>query len=172
MRIAFLTVGLLLLLDQGSKIWVRLHIDSYQVIPLLPDFLELTLVQNKGVSFSFMADWPESIRLPLLLSISSIAVVAMLYFLIAYWKSNDFFMKTALVMIIAGALGNLIDRAIYGSVTDFLHFRWYDLSFFVNNLADCFISIGVCFFILSTVFGKTKKPSELEPSSETSSHSP
>ena len=99
----------------------------------------------------------------------------MLYFLIAYWKSNDFFMKTALIMIIAGALGNLIDRAIYGSVTDFLHFRWYDLSFFVNNLADCFISVGVCFFILSTVFGKTKKPSELETSSEnsteTSSHS-
>ncbi len=165
MRIAFLAISLLVLLDQGSKIWVRQHVDSYHMIPILPNFLELTLVQNKGVSFSFMSDWPETVRLPLLLSISTIAVVGMLYYLIWYWKKSDRIMKTALVLIIPGALGNLIDRAIFGSVTDFLHFRWYDFSFFVNNLADCFISVGICFFILSTVFGKTKNQSDLEPSS-------
>lgn len=165
MRIAFLAISLLVLLDQGSKIWVRQHVDSYHMIPILPNFLELTLVQNKGVSFSFMSDWPETVRLPLLLSISVIAVVGMLCYLIWYWKRSDLIMKIALVLIIPGALGNLIDRAIFGSVTDFLHFRWYDVSFFVNNLADCFISVGVCFFILSTVFGKTKNQSDLEPSS-------
>ncbi len=165
MRIAFLAISLLVLLDQGSKIWVRQHVDSYHMIPILPNFLELTLVQNKGVSFSFMSDWPETVRLPLLLSISTIAVVGMLYYLIWYWKKSDRIMKTALVLIIPGALGNLIDRAIFGSVTDFLHFRWYDFSFFVNNLADCFISVGICFFILSTMFGKTKNQSDLEPSS-------
>ena len=165
MRIAFLAISLLVLLDQGSKIWVRQHVDSYHMIPILPNFLELTLVQNKGVSFSFMSDWPETVRLPLLLSISTIAVVGMLYYLIWYWKKSDRIMKTALVLIIPGALGNLIDRAIFGSVTDFIHFRWYDFSFFVNNLADCFISVGICFFILSTVFGKTKNQSDLEPSS-------
>ena len=161
MRIAFLAISLLVLLDQGSKIWVRQHVDSYHMIPILPNFLELTLVQNKGVSFSFMSDWPETVRLPLLLSISTIAVVGMLYYLIWYWKKSDRIMKTALVLIIPGALGNLIDRAIFGSVTDFLHFRWYDFSFFVNNLADCFISVGICFFILSTMFGKTKNQSDL-----------
>ena len=66
MRIAFLAISLLVLLDQGSKIWVRQHVDSYHMIPILPNFLELTLVQNKGVSFSFMSDWPETVRLPLL----------------------------------------------------------------------------------------------------------
>ena len=174
MRIAFLVITLLVLLDQAAKIWIRQHIDLYHVVPILPNFLELTLVQNKGVSFSFMADWPESIRLPLLLSISVIAVLGMLYYLIWYWKRNDLFMKTAFVMIIPGAIGNLIDRALFGSVTDFLHFRWYEFSFFVNNLADCFISVGVCFFILSTVIGKSRKPSDLNPSSETStsSHKP
>ena len=169
MRLSFLVITLLVALDQGIKLWVRQNVDPHQVTPLLPNFLELTFVQNKGVSFSFLANLPTLIRLPLLLSISAIAVVGMVYYLIRYWHTMDPYMKTALVWIIPGALGNLIDRAIFGSVTDFLHFRWYDLSFFVNNLADCFISVGVVFFIISTLFGKHQQPREAKQSSEASS---
>lgn len=159
MRIVFMMMTILTLIDQGSKMWVREHIQSYQIIPLIPNFLELTFVENKGVSFSFLSDLPDMIRLPLLISISLIAVVGMSYYLIRYRKVIDHYMKLALVWIIPGALGNLIDRVIYNAVTDFLHFRWYDFSFFVNNLADCFISVGVVFFALSTFFGNQKKSS-------------
>ncbi|MBF0277668.1 MAG: signal peptidase II [SAR324 cluster bacterium] len=169
MRISFLTITLLTLLDQGSKVWVRQNVDSYQVTPLLPNFLELTFVQNKGVSFSFLSNLPDATRIPLLLSVSGIAVLGMLYYLIRYWRVTDHYMKIALVWIIPGALGNLIDRAIFGSVTDFLHFRWYDFSFFVNNLADCFISVGVVFFIVSTLFGKEQDVPNSKHSSKTSS---
>ena len=149
-------IALLVLLDQGTKIWARQNINPHEVTPLLPNFIELTLVQNEGVSFSFLSDLPDLIRLPLLLSISIIAVIGMSYFLLKHWKTMDNYMKLALIWILPGALGNLIDRALLGSVTDFLHFRWYDFSFFVNNLADCFISVGVVFFIISTLFVKTK----------------
>ncbi len=169
MRVSFLVITLLTLVDQGSKLWVRQNVDSYQVTPLLPNFLELTFVQNKGVSFSFLSDLPDLTRLPLLLSISTIAVGGMLYYLIRYWNVIDSYMKTALVWIIPGALGNLIDRAVFGAVTDFLHFRWYDFSFFVNNLADCFISVGVVFFIISTLFGKQQEPQKPKQSSKRSS---
>lgn len=158
MRVAFLAITLLVFLDQGTKIWVRENINPYEVTPLLPNFLELTLVQNRGVSFSFLSDLPDLIRLPLLLSISVVAVVGMFYYLIRYWKTMDGYMKTALIWILPGGLGNLIDRAFLGSVTDFLHFRWYDLSFFVNNLADCFISVGVVFFVISMLVGKSEDP--------------
>lgn len=156
MKLAFLVIVLLTAVDQGSKILVRNNVDPGHMTPLIPNFIELTFVENKGVSFSFLADLPDSIRLPLLVSISLIAVVGMLYYLIRHWEENDVYMNTALVWIIPGAIGNLIDRAMLGAVTDFLHFRWYDFSFFVNNLADCFISVGVVFFILSTFYTHKK----------------
>ncbi len=168
MKFAFVAIAFLTLLDQGSKILVRYYVPLYEGTVLLPNFLELTHVENKGVSFSFLADLPKIIRLPLLLSVSTIAVVGMLYYLIRYWHSIDSYLKLALIWIIPGALGNLIDRAIFGAVTDFLHFRWYDISFFVNNLADCLISIGVVFFVCSTLFAKPQEQQKTEPSSETS----
>ncbi|MCZ6748311.1 MAG: signal peptidase II, partial [SAR324 cluster bacterium] len=56
----------------------------------------------------------------------------------------------AFLLILPGAIGNLIDRAWFGTVTDFLHFRFYSTSFFVNNVADVFISLGVVTFVVGT----------------------
>ena len=78
----------------------------------------------------------------------------MIYYQTRYWKEIDFNSRIGLIFVIPGATGNLVDRFFYGYVTDFIHFRWYETSFFVNNLADCFISIGVIFFILQIFFQK------------------
>ena len=141
-----------LLMDLGSKIWVRINVPLYEATQLLPNFIDLTHVQNKGVSFSFMADFPDMIRLPLLVGIPLIAIAGMLYYLIRYWESIDFYTRSGLTCIIPGAIGNLIDRAYYGYVTDFFHFRWYETGFFVNNIADIFISFGVVFFVIPVIF--------------------
>jgi signal peptidase II len=116
-------------------------------------------VQNRGVSFSLLADISDSFRVPLLVGVSLLAVVAMLYYQTRYWSELDFFTRSGLVLVLPGATGNLIDRAVYGYVTDFLHFHWYETSFFVNNLADCFISFGVIFFIIPLLFSKNESPS-------------
>ena len=143
-----------LVLDLVSKIWVRANIQLYETSGLLKNFLDLTHVQNRGVSFSFLADYPDYIRIPLLVGVSLLATAAMLYYQTRYWFELDFFTRAGLTFVIPGAAGNLIDRIVYGYVTDFFHFRWYETSFFVNNFADCFISVGVVFFIIPLIFHK------------------
>ena len=146
-------------LDLGSKIWVRANIPLYETTGLLTNFLDLTHVQNRGVSFSFLADYSDSIRIPLLVGVSLVATLAMLYYLTRYWDELDFCTCSGLTCVIPGAAGNLIDRVVYGYVTDFFHFRWYETSFFVNNIADCFISVGVIFFIIPLFFNKKNNAS-------------
>ena len=141
-------------LDLSSKIWIRLNVSLYETTELLANILDLTHVQNRGISFSFFADFSDSFRIPLLVGVSLLAVAAMLYYQTRYWNELDFFTRSGLVLVLPGATGNLIDRAIFGYVTDFLHFHWYETSFFVNNLADCFISFGVIFFIVPLLFSK------------------
>jgi len=153
-RLNWLIMILLLGLDLGSKIWVRTNVPLYEITELLTNILDLTHVQNRGVSFSFFADIEDSFRIPLLVGVSLIAVVAMIFYQTRYWNELDFFTRSGLVCVLPGAAGNLIDRAVYGYVTDFFHFRWYETSFFVNNLADCFISLGVVFFIIPLLFSK------------------
>ena len=150
-----LLIAFLLTLDLLSKIWVRASIPLFELTPLVPNFLDLTHVQNRGVSFSFLAELDDSIRLPLLIGISVLAVAGILFYQIRYWEELDRWTRQGLSWILPGALGNLIDRAWFGHVTDFFHFRWYELSFFVNNLADIFISAGVVFFLLSSFLSPT-----------------
>ena len=96
----------LLLLDLGSKIWVRVSIPLFEIQPLIPNLIDLTHVQNRGISFSFMSDWPELIRLPLLIGVSTFAVGAMIFYLVRYWKSLDIWTWQAIVWILPGAGGN------------------------------------------------------------------
>ena len=141
-------------LDLGSKIWVRANVPLYETTELLTNFIDLTHVTNPGVSFSFLADFSEIYRIPLLVGVSLLAVSAMLFYQTRNWNNLDFFTRSGLACVLPGATGNLVDRVVYGYVTDFFHFRWYETSFFVNNLADCFISLGVAFFIAPLLFTK------------------
>ncbi len=158
-RLNWLIMIVFLGLDLGSKIWVRANIPLYETSGLLKNFLDLTHVRNRGVSFSFLADYSDSIRIPLLVGVSLVATVAMFYYQTRYWDELDFYTRSGLACVIPGATGNLIDRVVYGYVTDFFHFRWYETSFFVNNIADCFISVGVVFFIIPLFFHKKSSAS-------------
>jgi signal peptidase II len=153
-RLHWLIMIILLGLDLGSKVWVRANVPLFEVTELITNFIDLTHVQNRGVSFSFFADIADPFRIPLLVGVSLVAVVTMIFYQTRYWNELDFYTRSGLVCVLPGATGNLVDRAIYGYVTDFFHFRWYDTSFFVNNLADCFISLGVVFFIIPLFFSK------------------
>lgn len=166
---ALAVMAFLLALDYGSKEWVRQTVPLYEMTPLIPQLIDLTHVQNHGVSFSIMADWPEFVRLPLLIGISLVAVIGMAAYLFRYWEEIDRWTWWALIVILPGALGNLIDRVLQGYVTDFLHFRWGDFSFFVNNLADIFISAGVVFLAWGAFLLKRQQASSESPSDSRSS---
>jgi len=140
-------MALMLLLDQGSKIWVRLaEPQGFHII--IPNFIDLVHVENRGVSFSMLGDLNDGIRRPLLSLISLAAMIL----IGVYWRVHRQGMNTwthlAFMLILSGAAGNLIDRALFGTVTDFLHFRFYSTSFFVNNIADILISGGVVAYVI------------------------
>jgi signal peptidase II len=144
-------IAVLLAIDLVSKIWIRANIPLYELTTLIPNFIDLTHVQNRGVSFSFLSDLNDAIRLPLLIGISVLAITGMICYQLRYWIELDEWTKHGLTWILPGAMGNLVDRGWFGHVTDFFHFRWFEASFFVNNFADIFISIGVVCFIASSV---------------------
>ena len=75
-------------------------------------------------------------------------------------KSKDF-TKLALLIILGGAIGNLFDRIIYKSVPDFIDIHFGDLHWFIFNVADIFISLGVIFMILIEIIGKKRKNNEV-----------
>ena len=133
--------------DFLSKIWIINNLPLYETRIVIRNYIELLHVQNRGISFSLFSDLPDYIRIPFLVGVSLIAVVLMIFYQTRYWKEIDIYIRLGLVFVIPGATGNLVDRFFYGYVTDFIHFRWHDTSFFVNNFADCFISFGVIFFI-------------------------
>jgi signal peptidase II len=149
--IAIAAMVLLLALDQASKAWVRVEVPMHRSTVLVPNLLELTRVENRGVSFSLLGDVRDTVRVPLLVGISLVAVVL----LGVYWLRQRPLLHplgdVAFVMILPGAVGNLIDRLVFGTVTDFLHFRFYSVSFFVNNVADILISLGVLAYLLGTL---------------------
>jgi signal peptidase II len=153
-------MALLLAVDQGSKAWVRANIPLHRSSVLVPHLLELTHVENRGVSFSFLGDVADGVRVPLLVAISLVAVAL----IAAYWVRHRHEMhalaELAFVLILPGAVGNLIDRLMFGTVTDFLHFRFYDFSFFVNNFADILISLGVVAYLLGALLERRPAPQE------------
>ena len=139
----------MLVADQLVKIWVRLTIPMYRSTELIPNLIDLTHVENRGVSFSFLGNLGDGIRVPLLIGVSLVAIAGIGYF---WWDNRERLNKyahLAFVLILPGAFGNLIDRMLYGTVTDYFHFRFFSTSFFVNNLADIFISFGVVAYLVS-----------------------
>ena len=133
-----------LLADQASKQIVIANMQLFDSIELLPVF-NLTYVRNYGAAFSFLSDaggWQRWF-------FTGIAVVISM--VLAVWLARNGKDKTklnlALSLVLAGAIGNLIDRSIYGYVIDFLHFYYQNWNYPAFNIADSAICIGAAFLI-------------------------
>ena len=146
---------LLIILDQTVKQLVLTYIPLYGSVPFIPYIMDLTYVQNTGAAFSMFSDQTWILTLcSLLLSIALAAAV---------WKK--FFAhplgRTALTLVLAGAIGNLIDRAFRGFVVDM--FRTLFMDFAVFNVADICVVVGgigaglYYVFLYEKLEGKTNK---------------
>ena len=136
----------MLALDQITKSVVAVRLKVAESIPVIDGVFHITLVLNKGVAFGLLRGYPG---IPV--AIASVAIVVILYFLIRYSSKTIFSVKLGLCFILAGCMGNLIDRFRFGVVIDFLDFRIWP----VFNLADSAISSGVALLIVSFL---AKKP--------------
>jgi signal peptidase II len=135
---------LVLVLDQVTKQLVIANMQLFDSIELLPVF-NLTYVRNYGAAFSFLSDaggWQRWF-------FTLIAVVISIVLAIWLARSNKTQLKLnlALVLVLAGAIGNLIDRSLYGYVIDFLHLYYQNWHYPAFNIADSAICIGAALLI-------------------------
>lgn len=143
---------ILILLDVFLKNFAENNLDRNVLIEFIP-FVSFYLTSNSGIAFSLL-DFNN------LFTSYGILVIGMFIVFFLFKLLNDQKKSTgrlAFIFIIGGALGNLIDRALDGEVTDFLLLYFGNISFFVFNPADFFITIGAIFFIANEISSKIKK---------------
>lgn len=153
-RIGFILIALFICLDQFTKYLVETKLPMHESVPVIP-YLSWFRVYNEGVAFSFLSflnDW-------LLVALILIIIV----FVILIWRkvpNHRFYSHLGFTLVLGGAIGNLIDRALLGYVIDFIQFHTDTWSFAIFNLADVFINIGAGLIIIDELFGLGKKPIE------------
>lgn len=153
-RALWLLLGIFILaIDQYSKHLVSNYLLPERLVPVFPGF-SLFFTYNTGAAFSFLAHeggWQEWL-------FGGLAILVSLA--IAHWLlfkapvKGKTWMKFAFALILGGALGNLIDRIMFGHVRDFLYFYWHNFHWPTFNLADSAISIGAVMIVLEMFFEK------------------
>ena len=138
---------LILLADQFTKIWI---IGTYQLGDSLPlsSFFNLVRVHNNGAAFSFLAQaggWQRWF----FTGLGSVAALLMIWMLTQHAGQRLF--GFAIACVLGGAVGNVIDRVLYGYVVDFLDFHYAGIHFPAFNLADSAITLGAVCLILDEV---------------------
>ncbi len=136
-----------LVIDQGTKYWVANSMALHQSFDILP-FFSITYAQNPGAAFSFLADQPGWQRWFFTL----IAVVASAVFLVWLKRTpkTQPLLAVALACMLSGALGNLIDRVLFGYVIDFLDFYIGSYHWPTFNIADSVIFIGAVLMVIDS----------------------
>ena len=142
-------LGVVLVADQLTKLWVLdsgvLDGGARRILP----FLDVTLVWNRGISYGLLQT--EGAGRWLLVGVTAIAIVAL-----AIWfaRARHPLVVYGLAAILGGAVGNLIDRLAYGAVVDFVHLHAGGYSWYVFNIADAAIVLGVIALVFDGFFRK------------------
>ena len=134
-------------LDQATKAVVDWRIPLHEVRPVIPGLFRLTHVKNRGAAFGMFADSPSELKIALLIAFSAVALGVVLVLL---WRHQPEARRTGvgLALILGGAIGNLFDRLIHGSVVDFLDFYVRSYHWPAFNVADSAIVIGCGLLVL------------------------
>ena len=142
--ISFSIVSLIYFLDRLSKIYV-IQLDKNNLGSEIfnSTYLNIVLIWNKGIAFGLLSFNESNLYNILSLIISIIVVI-----LVVMSLKSQGFKRYSLLMIVGGALGNLHDRIFFNAVPDFIDFHVGNFHWFVFNIADIFISLGVIFMIL------------------------
>ena len=143
----FLLAAALVVVDQLVKFLVRANIPLGEGVPFIPHILQLTYYQNTGAAFSIFEQhtW--------ILTLISAAASVLLIVLLAKRTFNHPFAMVSLALVLAGAVGNLIDRLFLGYVTDM--FQTLFMNFPIFNVADiCIVCGGIAFCVYFLLFCK------------------
>jgi len=142
--------ALIVILDQWTKLYIKSNFELYDTKPVVDGFFSITYVLNPGAAFGFLAKLDESYRQIFFVIVTFIAIAAVTYLMV---KERG--MKIRLLsytLILAGAVGNFIDRVYIGKVVDFLLFYYKSFQWPAFNVADISISIGIGILMIDYFF--------------------
>lgn len=148
---------LVIFLDQLSKQIAERTLNLYAQVEVIPYF-NLTLAYNEGAAFSFLSDaggWQRWFFSTLAIGVSAVILVWL-----HRMKSTERLQAIALALILGGAIGNVIDRLLYGHVIDFIDLYYQHYHWPAFNIADSAIVIGAALIIIHALFFDLRKPNE------------
>jgi signal peptidase II len=149
----------LIVIDQYTKFMVTLHIPLNYSVRVVEGFFNLTHIRNSGVAFGIFSGQQSELKPYLLIFVSVVAIVAILAIFHQTSKEKRL-VRTGLILIFSGAIGNLIDRVIHKEVIDFIDFFIDNQHWPAFNVADSCITIGVLFMVVDMFMGdKPSSPS-------------
>jgi signal peptidase II len=146
----FMTMAPVILIDQITKTLVHTHMSLYESRPLIEGFFSLTYIRNPGAAFGFLTGAAPWFRSLFLIAVTLLAIMLILLYLRKSRKDPPLLIFS-LALILAGAVGNLVDRVRYGEVIDFLDLYIGALHWPAFNVADSAISVGAALMIWEMV---------------------
>ena len=140
-------------LDQWSKWMIKTSYNLYQSEPIIEGFFYFTYVTNDGMAFGLSFPGGKTILL-----IMTMILTGVIMWMLWKEKNSHNLIRYGLTLILAGAIGNMIDRILYGKVVDFLDIMIGSFNWYIFNVADSAVTSGMILFILHTIIVGEKKP--------------
>lgn len=154
---------LVVALDQLTKFLVLNNLALNQSVPVLPNFFYLTYIQNPGTAFGFMAGMEPLVRIPFFI-VSTAAATVIVYLYQRMVPPERLWTRIALGLVWGGALGNLVDRLLYGKVVDFIEVRYHEIQWFpyIFNVADSCITVGLSYLMIEFILSNREKKTSVK----------
>ncbi len=140
-----LPAALLIALDQWLKYLVTVHLKGNPAVPIIEDVFELLYVENPGAAFSILQN-----QRVFFIIFTGIVMLFLLTVLLSGRYRHHSLLNISFVLVLAGGIGNLIDRIVHGVVIDYLYFKWIDFPVF--NFADCCLVLGAILMLIFFFF--------------------
>ena len=159
--IEVVAIGTIVVLDQLTKFLIKATIPLYSKREVIPNLLDFTHVQNSGAAFGLLNATEFPFKSVVMIGIAAVALIAISMYA-RQLGPDERLSRYGLVLILGGAFGNLIDRAIAGYVVDFVDVYWGEIHFWAFNVADAAISVGAILVLLDMIgIGRQHAPRPL-----------
>lgn len=150
-------VAALVGIDQAIKLWAVNVLEPIGAMPLIPHVVELRFVLNQGMAFSLLSGKQ------LFLIIATSAALILIAYMLFFRSRGKLLQQTAMILVLGGGIGNLIDRVLNGEVVDYINLLF--MRFAVFNFADICVCVGVAFWVL-VIFLEESSASQSGPAKE------
>ena len=159
--VPFLIAACVVVLDRLTKAIIKAHVSASDSLTVVPGFFNIVHTENPGIAFGMLASASGAWRDVLLIGFSAAVLVAISAVLLRSHSQLDAWLRAGLGFILGGAFGNLYDRIVNGTVTDFVEVHAGPHYFPAFNVADSAITVGACLLLLDMWRARERKVSHV-----------